>query len=1196
MNTAQRGIFSLAAAFLIFFANIAIHAQTQNQTAADSILQPVAPADIPGSGTFYRLSDYLDNGGTLGAPYPFLPTTNATVYSLNNGVFLVDNTSQTNDAEALNALALLLQPQDSFSANVLSGATGTSGAMEAMDSSFSPMFGGYSPMFDPTSLWLEITNVLDGVAYLNLHNATNQVYAIWSTTNLPGGWNVESELWPTNSDVMPFTEFTFDRQNLFLLAEDWTGVTENGNTVPDWWFWKYFGTTDLYDTNLDSTGGTLLSDYTNDFDPNIIQFSLQFTNTWFNTTTACGSLAISDGIPFYEAVLVNDTNLADAVWKPYTSTNVSVTFGTNGTYNVFVGLRGLPTNALQTWMGAQLTYDTVPPTLAITNPDPAIGTVSVPMIQLQGYVNESLSHLTFDVSNAMGIFTNQTGCLTGQFYDTNLLAYTTNYFQCYDVRLTNGINTITLRAVDLAGNETTANFNYTVDYSIVTKPPALTLIWPQNNALVCGSNFTIQAQVDDATATVTASITGTGVVQGLVERNGTVWVDNLPLSSGTNIVTLTATNAAGLGCATNFNVVQSALTVTMDPLPNNELNQALVTVTGTVSDSGYNVWVNGVQATVSGDPTWVATNVPVNPTGTASFTVVAGLDQNNPLTGQTIVLEQPSVVQIAAYDENFEDQENFNGDGGHSFEAIMRAVAWSINVGGYSRQNSVHFFNDDAGSTCDSYVAWPTNWPDGETVDGESCAGDYSESPNPAWQYASIPVQTYTLTYRGEHVLETSADQLSRTAHTKIELVAGGGQSSSGSQLILLTASAAAYSSLAVNSDSPGPAYFPENAFDGAGDTPLPASAIQILGQTLTPSATNAYVGQTFVTLSPGAVQDVTPTVIAALNQIDYSFNVQPTDVQFHIFDTNSGQDLSTQTNTVVVGQQMNLSCQLSLTNQDIVTSFPLSNFQWTVPGYAISNYAVASDSSSAMVVTGFPLNNSNVVFYWVDGASNRTVTCTATINGKTASAQAIFNVIRPTADWTAQADAVVSVDTNFVNSQEALHFGWRPSSNKGMVFNFANPNLAGYNGIGIFWWAQMGSRYIRVNLLTNDSGFIQTGNGLDVAFPAGGFLVSDAPANTVDDPGKFTFDLSKLLIQDTFTNYLFFQPQLSYGHSIKIPIKKIVWAWGGEALIDFTNLQWVLMTSPMNFQIPINNSNTMDFPTWSNNITNLTTIFTNSF
>jgi hypothetical protein len=59
--------------------------------------------------------------------------------------------------------------------------------------------------------------------------------------------------------------------------------------------------------------------------------------------------------------------------------------------------------------------------------------------------------------------------------------------------------------------------------------------------------------------------------------------------------------------------------------------------------------------------------------------------------------------------------------------------------------------------------------------------------------------------------------------------------------------------------------------------------------------------------------------------------------------DANTGQDLTKQTNTVIVGQQMNLQCLLNSTN------YTATDFSWTVPGFAISNYVVAADSSSAM-------------------------------------------------------------------------------------------------------------------------------------------------------------------------------------------------------------------------------------------------------
>ncbi|MGA3285581.1 MAG: hypothetical protein ABSD57_14125, partial [Verrucomicrobiota bacterium] len=44
---------------------------------------------------------------------------------------------------------------------------------------------------DTNGLWLEITNIANGLAFLNLHHATNQVYAIWSKTDLTApNWNI----------------------------------------------------------------------------------------------------------------------------------------------------------------------------------------------------------------------------------------------------------------------------------------------------------------------------------------------------------------------------------------------------------------------------------------------------------------------------------------------------------------------------------------------------------------------------------------------------------------------------------------------------------------------------------------------------------------------------------------------------------------------------------------------------------------------------------------------------------------------------------------------------------------------------------------------------------------------------------------------------------------------------------------------
>ena len=185
---------------------------------------------------------------------------------------------------------------------------------------------------------------------------------------------------------------------------------------------------------------------------------------------------------------------------------------------------------------------------------------------------------------------------------------------------------VTLQAVDRIGNVTTTNFDYTLDYSSDTTPPNLAIVWPTNEAYVSGTNFTLQAQVDDDTATVTAQIIDadgdTNTMAGTGGRDGTVWVQNLPLAAGANSLTLTATDAAGNASRTNLTVNQSGVQVTVTPLPADQLGLFSVTVTGTVSDPTARVYVNGVGATVNGDGTWEADGVPVSAGNTALLDVL----------------------------------------------------------------------------------------------------------------------------------------------------------------------------------------------------------------------------------------------------------------------------------------------------------------------------------------------------------------------------------------------------------------------------------------------------------------------------------------------------------------------------------------------------------------------------------------------
>ena len=247
------------------------------------------------------------------------------------------------------------------------------------------------------------------------------------------------------------------------------------------------------------------------------------------------------------------------------------------------------------------------------------------MNQLRGFSPEALSSISYDLTNAACFVTNQQILVLDQYYDTNTWEFTTNTWQAFDVVLTNGVNTFTFHATDLAGNTTTANYSITLDYSAKTNPPSVQVTWPQNGTQVSGNSFTVDGQVADATITVAATITdnsgNTNALNGLVERSGKFWVENLPLNSGTNTVTLKVTDAAGNSITNSFNVVQSAVSLTVDAVGDpQQLWQPTVNLTGTISDSSYAIWVNGVKGHNNGNGTWSASNVPVNDGGTASFT------------------------------------------------------------------------------------------------------------------------------------------------------------------------------------------------------------------------------------------------------------------------------------------------------------------------------------------------------------------------------------------------------------------------------------------------------------------------------------------------------------------------------------------------------------------------------------------------
>ncbi len=1186
------------------------------QIAAESQgLAQIDPADLPiVGGTFWWV---MPGGATVPAPCPPLDLSLA-IYQIADGQFLVDETggqlvpstprfrlqaqatSSTVDSEVaseVEAVVNLITQIQTTAANQQTRMMARAMGMDVPspgDSNGGDGNDGFSPMFnsnfsiDTNQLWLQITNVSGGVTYVSLHNGTNQVYSIWSTTNLAtpfANWQVETELWPSNAAVLTFTVQNLDRPNLFMRAEDWTGITENGNTTPDWWFWAYFGTTALSDTNLDNVGTDLLTDYEFGFDPNVIQFSLRFTNSYVDVSPVQGTIDLVGGVPAYMAVLINDTNQAHAVWQPYSSSVIANLNAGDGTYIVTVGLRGLAPNATPSWLETTLTLNTAPLVITVTNP--VSSTVWQPVVQAQGFANKPLTSLNYDVSNAAGIFTNQSGFITGQAYDTNLLA-SASYFQCYDLALTNGVNSVTLHAVDMFGNTAITNLSITLDYSSASHPPALTLVWPTNYTVVAGTNFTLQGLLDDATASVVVSV-GASTFPGLVERYGRFSVANLPLS-GTNLFIISSTNAAGLGVSESLTVIQGMVLVTIDSSPAPQ--QEFITVTGTVSDDSHDVYVNGVKANVSGDPTWEADNVPVlDNQGSGQLTVNVyppGSDPSvtPPTASQQALIAMQPIVQAVRYQEQFiAHDDDYLLWYGHEFYDTRLTRQWANGVIGASVETTVE--NWGFGSLVRTInLSWPIYWPDGQVLHGTiswpGSSDPYSGYSPSTWANATLEASG-AVPQDNPNVFGTSQRQMTRKAVTDVQLVASGPALPGAFQLIRLLVSAAGYSDNGLVEFSGFYDTYFYTGFEGPGDVPLPATAIQILGQAVVPTATNNYVGEKYVLLPAGAVHDL-PVSATGTNSSNYSFNMQAVP-GLTIVDGNSGQDLTMQTNTVIVGQQMNLICKTVTANGPT-----LNNFQWTVPGFAISNYVVAADSSSAAVVTNFPLNNSYVVFYWVDGASNRVIHCSATVQGKTITAQATFNVIRPSIDFVGTKMDAVAANQNFYSfsNMTFIHFGGSNSNGvvvPGIEFKCTNPNVFDWNqGSYGFESVQIIVSDVTVRNKTDGSIVTKSTNGLDNIFPYMS-LGDGEDTTTSDGPGSsvLTND-TQVSISQTFKMVLLFD---SFPPSIPIPLREVDWNWSGVAVTN-GNGGWALITANSQAAITGNNINTTTFPVWTNVVQNI--------
>ena len=222
-------------------------------------------------------------------------------------------------------------------------------------------------------------------------------------------------------------------------------------------------------------------------------------------------------------------------------------------------------------------------------------------------------------------------------------------FTC-GVPLSPGANSINAIAIDAAGNSSNATLSL-----IYARVPVVKLTSPTHLSYLNLSPTTITGTVDDPSATITVNSIQAAVANGQFSLQ-------LPLAEGPNIVTATATSAAGA-------VGNTSIEVTLDTTPprvniNSPVDKFVTTegsitvsgsvndiVVGTVNDEQAKVSVNGTPAQVA-NRMFLVTNLPLS-IGDNVIQAVGRDRVGNAFTTQiTVTREAPAPSRIRAISGN----------------------------------------------------------------------------------------------------------------------------------------------------------------------------------------------------------------------------------------------------------------------------------------------------------------------------------------------------------------------------------------------------------------------------------------------------------------------------------------------------------------------------------------------------------------
>ncbi len=303
-----------------------------------------------------------------------------------------------------------------------------------------------------------------------------------------------------------------------------------------------------------------------------------------------GSLAVSlafadatSGINEQSLTLaVNGVNALSTCTIGLTSALCQLQGLASGQHGLLATILDLAGNQASATLAFKLTVDLLPPTVAITSPSSGAVISSNP-ITVTGTAND-------DGQVAALVVNGQSVPLQNGTFSTS-------------VALAEGFNQITVKATDTTGKTASAAVDVTLD----TTPPVIAVAAPSPGQLTNQAQVRVSGTVSDSSGVAQVTLNGLPASVSGSQFSGTV-----ALGEGSNTIAVHAVDVAGNAADANVSVTRYSLpsVAITSPQDLSFLAATTVDVAGTVSDSGGQVQVNGLPATLAGT-SFVARAVPL---------------------------------------------------------------------------------------------------------------------------------------------------------------------------------------------------------------------------------------------------------------------------------------------------------------------------------------------------------------------------------------------------------------------------------------------------------------------------------------------------------------------------------------------------------------------------------------------------------